>query len=180
ITGVMMVHITANAVMRQLLREPLPSTNEIVGYWELPLVALLGLLAAQLRRDHIEVSLFVSRLPRQTRTQFAILSSLLVASLSVGFAWFGLVKALEDMTLGVTAGVSYLPIWPVTIFVPIVFATLAVLCVMDIIELLRGVSVLSDADDESIVTSSQNAEENASEFPVHGFAEDIDQSKAGR
>lgn len=137
-TAVMMLHIIANAISRSLFRTPIPGTNELVGYWELPMIALLGLAAAQLRREHIEVSIFVDRFPRVTRVQFAIMASAVVGLLSLAFMWFGLVKALDNMSIGATGGVTGIPIWPVTFLVPIVFLVILVLCILDILDLARN------------------------------------------
>lgn len=162
-TAVMMLHIIANAISRSLFNTPLPGTNELVGYWELPMVALLGLLAAQLRREHIEVSLFVDRFPRRTRVQFGIMASAVVALLSIAFTWFGFIKALDNMEIGLTGGVTTIPIWQVTFLVPIVFALITVLCVADIVDLARN--GINDEEDQNRATEAENGAEEAN---AHG------------
>src|SRR5699024_579119 len=52
---VMMVHIVVHALTRSLFDAPIYGTNEIVEYWYLPVVALLGIPAAQLQKEHITV-----------------------------------------------------------------------------------------------------------------------------
>jgi TRAP-type C4-dicarboxylate transport system permease small subunit len=64
---------------------------------------------------------------------FTVFACLLGALVSIAFAWFGLMKALENTAIGSTADVSAVITWPVYYLVPIVFVLLAVLYVLDAI-----------------------------------------------
>ncbi|SMY00973.1 TRAP-type C4-dicarboxylate transport system, small permease component [Brevibacterium iodinum ATCC 49514] len=134
---VMMLHIVAHALARSLFDAPIYGTNEIVEYWYLPVVALLGIPAAQLQKEHITVTMAVDRARPATAAVFKIFACILGCLVSLAFAWFGLSKALDYMAIGQTADVSSVITWPVYFLVPIVFVLLAVLYVLDTIVIAR-------------------------------------------
>ncbi|PCC48608.1 TRAP transporter small permease [Brevibacterium aurantiacum] len=128
---IMMVHIVIHALTRSLFDAPIYGTNEIVEYWYLPIVALLGIPAAQLQKEHITVTMAIERARPAAAAVFTIFACILGALVSLAFAWFGLTRALEYMAIGQTADVSDVITWPVYFLVPIVFVLLAVLYVLD-------------------------------------------------
>jgi len=134
---IMMLHIVAHALMRSLFDAPIYGTNEIVEYWYLPVVALLGIPAAQLQKEHITVTMATERMRSTTASAFTVFACLLGALVSIGFAWFGLLKALEYMAIGQTADVSDIITWPVYFLVPIVFVLLAALYLLDAYVIVR-------------------------------------------
>ena len=134
---VMMLHIVAHALARSIFHAPIYGTNEIVEYWYLPIVALLGIPAAQLQKEHITVTMAIERAKPATAAVFTVFACLLGALVSVAFAWFGLMKALENTAIGSTADVSAVITWPVYYLVPVVFVLLAVLYILDVVAMLR-------------------------------------------
>ena len=134
---VMMVHIVLHALMRSVFDAPIYGTNEIVEYWYLPVVSLLGIPAAQLQKEHITVTMLVERVRSSTASVLTVFACLLGALVSLGFAWFGWERALENMAIGSTADVSDIITWPVYFLVPLVFALLAVLYVLDAVVIVR-------------------------------------------
>jgi TRAP-type C4-dicarboxylate transport system permease small subunit len=126
VTFVMMIHITANALMRTFADEPLPNTLEITQYWYLPIVAFLGFVAAQHRGQHIAADLIFERLPHVVRPYVLSLMFGLCTLVCAGFAWFSVADALDAYEVRRTAGVSELISWP-TYFLPtLAFAILTV------------------------------------------------------
>ncbi|UVI34748.1 TRAP transporter small permease [Brevibacterium spongiae] len=134
---VMMLHIVTHALARSLFDAPIYGTNEIVEYWYLPIVALLGIPAAQLQKEHITVTMAIKRARPATAAVFTIFACILGALVSLAFGWFGLRRALEYMAIGQTADVSDVITWPVYFLVPIVFVLLAVLYVLDAVVIAR-------------------------------------------
>jgi|SRR5690625_2481944 len=130
---VMMVHILAHALGRYFFSSPIYGTNEIVQYWYLPLVALLGIPAAQLQKQHITVTLVTGRMAFRNAAIFKIFAALLGAAVSGLWTWYGFQEALRRMEMGATAGVTDIVIWPIYFLVPITFLLLAALYVIDII-----------------------------------------------
>src|SRR5699024_5320151 len=113
-----------HALARSLFDAPIYGTNEIVEYWYLPIVALLGIPAAQLQKEHITVTMAVDRARPATAAVFKVFAAILGALVSLAFGWFGLLKALENTAIGSTADVSDIITWPVYYLVPIVFVLL--------------------------------------------------------
>ncbi|WP_181276223.1 TRAP transporter small permease [Brevibacterium oceani] len=134
---IMMLHIVLHALTRSLFDAPIYGTNEIVEYWYLPIVALLGIPAAQLQKEHITVTMAIERAKSATASVFKIFACILGALVSVGFAWFGFTRALTYMDIGRTADVSSVITWPVYFLIPVVFMLLAVLYVLDAIVIVR-------------------------------------------
>ena len=134
---VMMVHIVAHALARSVFNAPIYGTNEIVEYWYLPIVALLGIPAAQLQKQHITVTMATERARASTAAVLRIFACLLGALVSIGFAWFGFDRAVEKMAIGATADVSDIVTWPIYFLVPVVFALLAALYLFDALAIVR-------------------------------------------
>lgn len=128
----MMLHVVAHALLRFFLNSPLYGTNEIVSFWYLPVVALLGIPAAHLQKEHITVVLLVENLGRKVQNVFLVFACLLGALVSVGFAIYGFQEAMDKMSMGATAGVTDIVTWPVYFLVPLVFFVLAALYILDI------------------------------------------------
>lgn len=133
----MMLHIVIHALTRSLFDAPIYGTNEIVEYWYLPIVALLGIPAAQLQKEHITVTMATERARPATASVFTVFACILGGLVSLAFAWFGLMKALENTAIGSTADVSDIITWPVYFLVPIVFVLLAALYVLDAVLIAR-------------------------------------------
>lgn len=125
-TFVMMIHISANALLRAFLNLPIPNTLEIVQYWYLPLVAFLGFVAAQYRGQHIATDLIYQRLPQASRRYVLALVFAACSALSAAFAWFVWGEAVHAMEIGKTAGVSDVIAWPAYFLAPLAFGSLTV------------------------------------------------------
>lgn len=145
ITVVMMVHVTANAVMRTYLDRPIEHTLEIVQYWYMPLIALLGFVAAQLHGQHIATDLVFAKLPRSIQRTVLCSVLSLAALLAAGCAWFGWAEAVEAQEIGKSAGISTIPAWPVYYVVPIVFGVLTVQFAVEAVRGLLGRNLELDA-----------------------------------
>ena len=146
---IMMLHIVTHALMRSLFDAPIYGTNEIVEYWYLPIVALLGIPASQLQKEHITVTMLTERARPATASVFTVFACILGTLVSLAFAWFGLIKALEYMVIGSTADVSDIITWPVYFLVPIVFVLLATLYILDAVLIARtGKPELDRATDQ--------------------------------
>ncbi|MBM0124251.1 TRAP transporter small permease [Pimelobacter simplex] len=126
VTFVMMVHITANALLRTFKDAPIENTLEITQYWYLPIIAFLGFIAAQARGQHIAADLIYERFPEVTKRYVLAVLSVLAAVVCLGFAWFGWGEAVHAKDIGKTAGVSDLAAWPPYFLVPLAFGVLVV------------------------------------------------------
>lgn len=134
----MMVHIVLHALLRYFFSAPIYGTNEIVAYWYLPILALVGIPAATLQKEHITVTLAVDQMNKSTANVFIVFAAALGTLMSLGFAWFGLQEALSKMSMRSTAGVTDISTWPAYFVVPLVFFLLSFLFVGEIVAIIRS------------------------------------------
>ncbi len=167
---VMMVHVVAHGVLRHFFNAPIYGTNEIVSYWYLPVVALLGVPAAQLQNEHITVTLFKDRLGDSGQRMIHRFACALGAAVSIGFAWFGFGKALDEMAIGATAGVTEFIMWPVRFLVPVVFVLVAILYLLDLL------TARTPTGEQEAVIGERPVEGRA---PTTGHDEDADSTRTG-
>lgn len=119
-------HVVANALARTFFRHPFPNTLEVTQYWYVPIIALLGIIAAQQAGQHIAAELLYDKLDDVGKKVYTVVGLLLCIVISLGFTWFGLLEAIKSFEIGRTSGSTGLTIWPVYFLVPITFGTLAV------------------------------------------------------
>lgn len=150
---IMMCHIVLNAILRFGFNSPVTGTNEVVEYWYLPFVALAGIPAAQLNKEHIIVNIITERFSLLTAKLFAIfiLSLALIFSLSV--TWFGFQVAQNQASINATGGVINIIVWPAYFIVPIMFGLLSIVLLMEMLQLRdaqdniqHSVSLVPDAE----------------------------------
>ena len=122
---VMMAHVVYNALSRTFANAPVANTLEMVENIYLPIVALLGFVAAQHRGQHVAAELVFQAIPSVTRRVVLACVMVLCAALTGAFAWFGVGEALHRFDIGQTAGLSDIPSWWVYFLVPAAFGALA-------------------------------------------------------
>jgi len=128
---VLMIHVVLNVASRRLRDAPIEGTLEWVGNWYLPIIVLAGLVVAQQSDKHVQAELLFHRAPRAVQFEFRLIAYVLTAALALGIGWYSWEHALENMAIGLSAGVIGVTIWPVTFLVPIGFALYAVQIVID-------------------------------------------------
>jgi len=136
--GVMFVMILANVVTRTFFGFPIQGTNELVGNIWLPAVIFIGYVVAQARGQHVEADIVFGKFPRQIRREVRFFTSVLTAVASGFFSFFGFEEATHAMKIGKTAPASDIYIAPVYWFVPVAFAILAILFLIDAVGSIRG------------------------------------------
>ena len=127
----MMSHIVINAILRFSFNSPISGTNEIVEYWYLPFVALVGIPAAQLNREQISVNILTERMSVTTARIFAWFVMAVAVIFSLGAAWFGLQAALGQASISATGGVTNILVWPAYFLVPMTFTLLGIIFIAD-------------------------------------------------
>lgn len=120
------LHTLVNVVGRSLWNVPIPGTLEMGQYWYMPMIALLGIVVAQGRAEHIDATLVYDRMPRAVRRQYLLFGNLLMVAMSLAFAWYGLGEAIEAAEIGRTSGASAIPIWLPPFLVPVGFTAVSV------------------------------------------------------
>ncbi|WP_051017505.1 TRAP transporter small permease [Rhodococcus sp. R1101] len=161
---VMMIHVTANALTRAFASSPIPNTLEITQYIYVPIIALLGFMAAQSRGEHIVADLVAQYFPKNVRRAVLAGGYAIGVVVFLGFAWFGLQEALHARDIGKTAGVSTVVAWPVYFLVPIAFGVLTVQFALAGIRVLRGAEDAVDSVEEADAEVARIQEEVADEL----------------
>ncbi|MEE2056980.1 TRAP transporter small permease [Rhodococcus artemisiae] len=160
---IMMIHVTANALLRAFASSPIPNTLEITQYIYLPIIALLGFMAAQARGEHIVADLVTHYFPKWARRGVLAGGYILGVVVMFGFAWYGLEEALHARDIGKTAGVSTVVAWPVYFLVPLAFGVLTVQLALAAVRALRGAEDDTDPIDDELsrINEEVEAEESA-------------------
>ena len=161
---VMMLHVTANALMRAFASSPIPNTLEITQYIYVPIIALLGFMAAQARGEHIVADLVAHYFPTRIRRAVLFFGYMLGVVVFFGFAWFGLEEAIHSRDIGKTAGVSTVVAWPVYFLVPIAFGVLCVQFLLAGVRALRGGEDSIDATDAEVARITDEIDEEAGDL----------------
>lgn len=133
----MMAHTVLSTTLRTVADDPVYGTYEIVESWYLPIIGLVGLLAAHLQGEHIRVTALVDRFPQLDQRVISIARAATAALFCFFVAVFSFRQGLEDTAVGMTAGVTTIPIWPVLLMVPVAFFVLGCFYVADVVGRIR-------------------------------------------
>jgi len=111
----MMLHVSADIVARQVTSWRVPATLETVTYIYMVMIAFLPLAAVQARRQQIAVELFAELLPARVIFFTDALVGLIGGLFVLGLAWFSTALAWEQTLIREAAPsmASPVPIWPV-------------------------------------------------------------------
>lgn len=123
---VMMVHILANVVARSTRGSGVPHTVELSQYYYLPILALLGIVAAQHRGEHITTDVLYSTFRPGEKRVIASITSVTAAAVAFGLAYFTLDRAQYAAGIRLEFGVTSLEVWPVLFVLPVCFAVMGV------------------------------------------------------
>jgi TRAP-type C4-dicarboxylate transport system permease small subunit len=138
---IMMLHISANAVLRTFARAPVAHTLEVTEYWYMPIIVFVGFIAAQMRKEHVKADFIYNFLPHSTRPYVLGVGYIFVTLVTAGFAWFGLSEALMAFDVRRVAGASGLPAWPTYFLAPLSFGVLTVQFAVFSVQSFRGKTV---------------------------------------
>lgn len=121
----MLGHILASAGARLVTGEPLPGTIEIVSEWWMPVVCLLALGLAQLRDEHIGVTMLTGALRGDVRRRVLLTGRLVALVPVVAVLLLGLYSALDAFHIRErVVGAISVPVWPVAFVLPVAAAAL--------------------------------------------------------
>lgn len=120
-----------NALGRTWFGMPIYGANEMVANWFLPALVLLGIPSAQVWKEHINVTLAIEGLGSRSKAWLQLIGYTLATLMCLAFAWWGLDRALSQMAVGETAGITSLPVWPAYFLVPVGFTIAAFIFAVD-------------------------------------------------
>jgi TRAP-type C4-dicarboxylate transport system permease small subunit len=133
----MMFLVTANGVGRRLFGLQIPATLELSQYWFMPLIALIGIVVAHMRGEHIVADLFYSGFPDALKKGLTITTNVVIVLVLAGFTYFSASEAIDAMDHGVKAGATQIPAWPAAFIAPLAMGAFAALLIVDTIRMAR-------------------------------------------
>lgn len=133
-----MITVLANVAGRFFFSTPVPFSSEMVGFFELPVVALLGMVIAKHLNEHLQAPLIFDSLTWGNRRILVVIATGLVTLTLLVFVYFGFIEAMHGFEIKRVAGVSPLQSWPVLFLLPITFLTLAAYYAAECYQAIRG------------------------------------------
>jgi len=154
----MMLHILISVFGRYFFNQPVPYTQEVAGQFYMPIIALIGMIVAKHRSEHLQAPLIFDQLTWGNRRILVVFQSTLCALVMVLFAYFTFTgDFLHGLKVHEKAGISPFEIWPVLLLLPITFTALAVYYVLDLINAIRG--KFDEKNEEDLVDEFLGADE---------------------
>ena len=135
--GVMMLHVVANALTRTFAATQLGNTLQITAYWYLPTLAMLGIVAAQARDEHVTADLLFRRFSVIEQRWGTALVNALAAIVSLMIVYYSGLEALDATARRLRVGVTSLTVWPFMWLVPSAFLTVAGLLISKVVVAVR-------------------------------------------
>jgi TRAP-type C4-dicarboxylate transport system permease small subunit len=136
----MAIQIVADVFTRAILGSGFLATAEVVAKYYMVAIAFLPLAFAELRRRHIEASIFVDMMPGTAQRPVLALGFFLsiatYALMAYGTAGEAL-KHTERRAL-VEIGATHFYTWPSYWILPVALALMVLVCLLRLIEVLSG------------------------------------------
>ncbi|RVV98122.1 TRAP transporter small permease [Mesobaculum littorinae] len=135
----MLIHITVDVVLRQIVNVPIPATIEIVSRYYMVMVAYLALAWADRRGEMISVEVFAAPLARWRRPN-QVLVHLLCAAAFVVLTYTTWIEAMRQFHTGtyvMSLNVA-VPVWPSYFVLPVSFALACLISLLKVAVALAG------------------------------------------
>ena len=149
----MVLLVVADVVMRGLFNSPIQGTLELMTYWFMVVISFLGMWLAQVKREHITVTMITDRLRGPAKMVFRVFSAILTVAFLAALGWYGLEAALINMARGEYTGAFRVPIWPMRFLVPIGLGAYAITLIIHTIQDLKNPD---DVEDDVLAGSGMN------------------------
>tara|TARA_B110000211_G_scaffold231231_1_gene292436 strand:+ start:642 stop:1187 length:546 start_codon:yes stop_codon:yes gene_type:complete len=152
----MMLHVVADVVGRNLLNYPAPATTEMVAYYYMIAVVFLPLPFVELRDRSISVDLFYNWFSPSARKLSKAFGTLLSILFFSGLTFKSSIDAWAAFEKGeMVDGLYVVAIWPARFGLPAAFAlTAVILCIRLVGEIVTGRNPLHHEDDFSDIDSA--------------------------
>lgn len=128
----------ADVSMRSIFNAPIQGATEVSTYWFMVGLTLVGLWYAQIKNEHIFVTLFTERMSGLPARILDTLVTLTLTAFLLAIAWFGLQEAVARFEQGEYLGVLRTPIWPMRFVVVLGALFYAVTVVLQYLSRVRG------------------------------------------
>lgn len=136
----MMLHIMADIVVRALFNISPEGTVESVTHWYMAIVAFLPVAALEARSGHLRVNILTERVSSTVARLLFIFARLATVAVCGFMAWLTAQQAAQATSLREYVELTHwsLPVWPVRWVFPLGFAAMALVALLALPALLRG------------------------------------------
>lgn len=146
---VMVFVVAIDVILRKLSGNSysIKGSNEFSTYF-LVVICMFAIPAFQVKKGHIWVNMFVDKFPARFRTFWLAVVHVIESAVCVMFTYGSFLKLQNFLSTGTTTDVLNMPKWPFALVTLIGFAELAILVIIDTIQLFidgaKGGNQLTD------------------------------------
>lgn len=136
----MMLQVVIDVFMRAFLGAGFPATADLVGKYYMVAVSVLPLAMTELKRRHIEATVFTEKLTGWPLRAVLLLGLTIFGAVLAVLLWGSTVEALSKTArrVYVEAGTMRFPTWPSYWILPVSFGLALLVNVIRLIELFTG------------------------------------------
>lgn len=138
----MMLNITLDVLLKNLLNTPIQGTIEVSSYYYMVAVVMLPMALVEYENEQICVDLLYSRLPSALQRGCLVLTFLATAVILSAMTWRTGLDAVRAFRVGeVVMGSREIIVWPARCLLPVGFGLTAVAALLRAFMTLRGIDV---------------------------------------
>lgn len=140
VLGLMPLLIVVDVLMRNLFGGGFPATIEIVSRYLIVVISFLPIAYAELKRRHIEASIFTDRLPSASQP-FVHFLGFALSFFVYGLLTWGTIQEAYNQTESqayIEAGTTLFYVWPGYWILPICYGLMTLVLVMRLIQVVTG------------------------------------------
>jgi TRAP-type C4-dicarboxylate transport system permease small subunit len=135
--GLMALHVFLDVIARNLFGRGFPGTLDFVQYWWMPMAAVMPMALAELKNEHITVTIMTEKLQGFAKRFFDTLTGVLSLVIVAAITYYSSFSAVHAMERGEKAlGAAWLPVWPIRI---VLIAGLALFTLQLVVTVYRSV-----------------------------------------
>ena len=136
----MMVQLVVDVFMRNVMGAGFPATAELVSKYYMVAVSFIPVAYAELKRRHIEATIFTDYLPKRLMPVVFFLGFALSVLVYGGLTWGTYREAMSKTARKafVEAGAMDFYTWPSYWILPVAFAVMTLVCLLRLISVLTG------------------------------------------
>lgn len=136
----MALQIVVDVFMRNVVGAGFPATADLVSKYYMIAVSFLPVAFSEIRRRHVEASIFTDMMPRGTHPPLYALGFILSLAAYGILAWGTAREAMVQTSRGayVEAGTILFPTWPGYWILPVCFVLMGLVLAMRLIQVLTG------------------------------------------
>lgn len=136
----MMLQVVVDVGMRAILGAGFPATPDLVGKYYMVAVSVLPLALTEVKRRHIEATVFTQHLSGRAHDAVLLFGFLIFGTVLTVLLYGSTSEAIRQMARGayIQAGTMHFVTWPSYWILPFSFGLALIVIVIHVIELLTG------------------------------------------